>query len=174
MASKLLPLFAAIALLAGCSTVTIDVTEAGGENRISSADAVPIAIDRGSVAQPFPFLSGARRRLEKGAVWDTSKVWPRVFTGRVGRDPVFRVDFARMVATLDGGGFTNRYTFEVDGTLLHDGRVHIVHASGSRAAAMQTGSAARQAVELAVVNAAKRCREIIEQAPSRSQRATGQ
>lgn len=161
MKAKSLLLLAALSLLSGCATVTIDVTESGGENRIAASDVTSIAIDRDSVAKPFPFFSGADERLENGAVWDTAKVWPRVFVGN--SDSIFRVESARMVATMEAATFVNRYTFRVEGTLEHKGRTFPVSASGSRAAAMNVTSAARQAVELAAVDAARKCQAIIAQ-----------
>jgi hypothetical protein len=66
MRRQYLPLLFVLMLPAGCGTVTIDVAESGGENRIAPSDIALIAIDRASVAKPFPFFSGTSKTPEKG------------------------------------------------------------------------------------------------------------
>lgn len=144
-------------LLSGCATGPMKIS-AGGEQRLTSDDAVKVSLSEADRHRVDRYIMALGSESKYGV--ETGPVWQRGFTGKEG-DPAFRITSAELRQTLAGGGFTSRYTYTVTGELSYHGHVSPITASGSRAAAMAMTSAIRQAVELAVVDAASQSKRIL-------------
>jgi hypothetical protein len=160
---KLLPfsLFFFTALLAGCVSPHTQMLDAPGEDRISPKDIVLVHLSPATRARTEGTTEPFGQRVEL-IQWQTGLVFARVFVGAEG-DAEFSITKTECKNQIAGLGFTLRTTYTVDGILRAGGKEYPIHARGSRAAAMNTPSARRQAVELASVEAGKRCKEILEQ-----------
>lgn len=141
--------------LAGCSSAPFKVAEFGGERRIADDDPVPVRISDADKVRIDPVWSYGRQFQA-----ETGPIWAQVFIGEES-DPVFSIESAELRYTIEAAGFAARYTYSLSGTLSYNGIDYPITASASRGFAMNINSAMRQAVELAIVDAAKQCRQII-------------
>lgn len=148
-----------LVLLSGCTTAPQNLSDEGGEDRISPSDIILVELD--------PAISG---RIDywnnmKSPKFLTGPIWQRVFIMPPGSDaPIFHLKSANIQYHIESAGFVARFTYVIDGVLSFEGKDYPISARGSRATAMAIGPATRQAVELGVVDAANRCREIMRQA----------
>jgi hypothetical protein len=143
-------------MLSACGTSRpLSLVDIPSEPRISKSDRVRVAISTEDRARldPIIVLGRTNQSVETGAIWF------QVFTGRTG-DPLFTIKSAKLeTETLV---LAARMAYTVEGELAYRGRTYPIRARGSRTAAMAMGAASRQAVELGVVDAARRCRAIME------------
>lgn len=150
---RILACIVAAALVAGCGTpAPVHLAEIPGEKRIAPTDPVLVAIS--------PELAS---RIEK--VGDlpvvTGETWRAVFIGDSSARWRFELTSSKLEQSIAGAGFTMRMTYTAEGILTNGSQRFTVSGQGSRAAGMAVPSAMRQAVELAVVDIARRCRHLI-------------
>lgn len=141
--------------IAGCSSAPFKVAEFPGERRIADNDPIRVRISEADKSRIDPVLSYGRQFQA-----ETGPVWAQVFVGEEA-DPLFSVESAELRYTIEAAGFAARYTYTLAGTFSFNGTDFPISASASRGFAMNINSAMRQAVELAIVDAAKQCRQII-------------
>jgi hypothetical protein len=152
-------LIIAALLLGGCQSGPIKLAEYPGERRINDADVVQIALSEHDKTRLDPYFTWVGRfRLPI----DSGSLWKQVFVGTPA-DPHFTVKTAELRQRNEAAGFTGRWTYTIEGELLLNGRTYPVYAEGSRAAAINANSAMRQAVELGIVDAARKCATILAQ-----------
>ena len=96
--------------------------------------------------------------------YSTDTIWGKVFYGASDSPAKFEVISSKLDSSMAGGGFAARYTYDVEGKLTFGGKEYPIKAHGTRAAAIQIFSARRQAVELAIVDAAKQSAAILNEA----------
>jgi hypothetical protein len=99
-------------------------------------------------------------RGEEAMPFVTGSIWRRKFVG-TNNDPTFRIISARLDSTIEAAGFAGRETYTIDGELSWEARSIRIHATGSRAAAMNMGQAMRESVDIAVDDAATQCEAIL-------------
>jgi hypothetical protein len=161
MKTKCFSLAAAVLLLAGCVSQTITMgLDGGGENRIAPTDVINVALANGIAGRAEPvhsFFGSVNEKL----LLATGGVWVKVFIGGENAPAKLELVSTKLSENIAGGGFTTRYTYEIDARLLFAGESYPIKVKGSRAAAMMIFSAQRQAVELAVVDAARQAKAII-------------
>lgn len=145
-------------LLTSCATGPMGIPE-GSDPRLTAADAVKVSLSQADKDRVDRYVMAFGTEYRYGVA--TGPVWRKGFIGKDG-DPVFKIESAELRQTLAGAGFTSRYTYTVTGELAYHGRAFPITATGSRAAAMAMTSAMRQAVELAVVDAANQSRRILD------------
>jgi hypothetical protein len=145
-------------VFSGCvSLQPISLSGITTERRIAAEDIVLIKF-AGLGAAHVDTLYGGKVPVATG------EVWKQAFVGDEKSEWTFTITKSALERSIAGAGFTMRSTYQADGLLRGAGREFEVHAEGSRAAAMDFNGAMRQAVELAVADAAKQCRAIIAQA----------
>jgi hypothetical protein len=151
----------AIALLiAGCATGPAKpiALNAPGEKRISAEDVVDIGLSPDDEARIDPvFMAGSKG--QPGA--ETGPIWASVFRSRSDHTARIEVVSAALRHSIDGLGFTARWTYTIEAVLHLGDETHTIHATGTRAAAIQTPSAMRQAVELGVLDVARQASAIV-------------
>lgn len=151
-------LIAAVALwLAGCQSGPIRVAGFPGEQRIGATDLVLISLaeqDRNRLDPYFTWVGKTRHPIDSG------EIWRRVFIG-AGTHPLFTIEKAELRQSNEAAGFVGRWTYSIEGKLTVNGVSYPIHAEGSRAAAVNANSAMRQAVELGIVDAARKCAAIV-------------
>jgi hypothetical protein len=145
-------------VLAGCASEPIKL-DAPGEQQIRPKDVVQIAIAASDRERLDPYVNMFNKTTASGTA-RTGEIWSKVFIGDETKHPVFTIKSGLLRETLAGGGFTIRYTYTVEGELIVGGASHTIHAEGTRAAALETFSARRQAVELGIIDAAEQARRI--------------
>lgn len=141
--------------IAGCSSAPFKVAEFPGERRIADNDPVQVRISDADKIRIDPVWSYGRQFQA-----ETGPVWAQVFIGDESA-PAFHVESAELRYTIEAAGFAARYTYTLTGTFSFNGTDFPISATASRGFAMNINSAMRQAVELAIVDAAKQCRQII-------------
>lgn len=146
--------------ISGCGTpgpLVIDDIK-GTEARLTGADAVDIALAVADRDRVDRYVKAAFGEHKYGAA--TGVFWRRAFTGGAGA-PLLSVKSATLTEAVGGGGFNIRYTYTAKCELSYMGRTYPIEAEGTRGAAMYIMSAMRQAVELGVVDAAKKAKAIV-------------
>jgi len=146
-------LFLMALLTAGCASGPMILPESR-EPRLTTDDAVAVALsdqDKLRVDRYVMAFGEYRYGVETGPIW------AKAFVGAPG-DSTFKVVSAELRETIAAGGFALRYTYTVVGELSYDGTTVPITATGTRAAAMATMSAMRQAVELGIVDAAAKAK----------------
>lgn len=147
-------------LVAGCQAgPPVRLADLPGEDRVRAADIVQISVSDAVKTRIEDEYFGKSAAVGK-VKYVTGDVWARVFIGT--GETVFNLTRSELRYTSEGLGFAGRYTYTVEGELIHAGQSYPINASGSRGFAMNFDSAMRQAVELGVVDAAAKCRAIIE------------
>jgi hypothetical protein len=91
----------------------------------------------------------------------TGLIWRRAFIGAADAPNSLDVTSSGFVMSMSSLGFAIRYTYTASVVLHFGDHDYPISASGSRAAAMNTLSAARQSVELCVADAARQARGIM-------------
>lgn len=85
----------------------------------------------------------------------------RIFAGDPQRSPVFKITSTSLRAETTGGGFVFRFRYIAEGTLSANGRNHVVHGEGTRAAYAYNERALHEAVQLGIVDAARKVKAIL-------------
>jgi hypothetical protein len=151
--------FGFLLVLAGCASGPLAIDEIDStEHRISADDAVDVYLSKSDWTRIDPYLRVFGKDRHGIA---TGGIWRLAFHGGAS-DPPLRIKSAVLTESLAAGGFTTRYTYTVECELTYRGRLYPIRAEGTRAAAMMTLAAMRQAVELGVADAARKARVIIE------------
>lgn len=152
-------------LCAGCASGPMKLADVPGPTRLNIV--VPIDLfppDRQRIDKHFIF-TGATHPVfatEANNSVVTGEIWQRAFVGDPNHNAQFRIVQAALHDSLEGAGFVMRVTYIVDGELTYRNHAYQVHAQGSRAAAMNVRGAMREAVELAIEDAAKQATNIID------------
>lgn len=139
-------------LFAGCVHQPIDVSAQPGERRIKPDDIVLVRLAPETAA-----------RVDS-KIYLTGPIWKSVFVGDAGSPWTFAVKKAesRLEVPPQGLGFVVRYVYVADGVLSGFGKEFEIHSEGGRGTGMNTASAHRQSIELAVIDAARQCQRIVD------------
>lgn len=156
-------LFALAVIVSGCATQPVHVAEFSGERRISPDDIIAVRLDPASASRIEGVAIGGRTTRDQLC---TGEIWQEVFVAHDDASPVLRIDTSELRQSLAGAGFTMRHTYTAHATLTAGGKEYSITARGTRAAAMNGPSAMRQAIELAVVDAAAQCRLLLANNPA--------
>jgi hypothetical protein len=150
-------LWMTIAALCGCANGPIKLN-AAGERQITERDSVKIAIAQYDKQRIDPYLTAFFGHSPQPV--ETGPIWSRGFVGGAG-DPQLTIKSAELRQSIAAAGFTTRWTYVAECELSYNGTLHQIHAEGTRAAAMAYMSAMRQAVELGVLDATKKVKNIL-------------
>jgi hypothetical protein len=144
-----------ILFLSGCAAPMTLRLDDSGEQRLTDADSVNVALAFGDAERIDRIGSTSTSAL-------TGPIWKRAFCGKTDSAlGSLTVRNATLKQSLSGAGFTIRYTYTVEAVLRVGTNDVVLKATGSRAAAMAAGSAMRQAVELAVLEVAKQTKLVL-------------
>jgi len=146
--------------LSGCTTPRpLALSEIPGENRLSSADIVDVALSPADVSRVDPWFHPFGDKSGMGV--QTGTIWQRVFRGDDRSIAKLIITKAEVRESISGMGFTMRYTYIIDAHVMIGDRDYPIKAEGSRAAAMAMFSAVRQAVELGIADAARQAAALL-------------
>lgn len=150
---------------AGCVQTTGSLKlDAPGESRIKPADVILVRLSPETKTRNEPAAAPLTGKKNENIRWDTGEIWAKIFIGGADAPAEFSIIDSDLHFNIGGLGWTMRATYDVNGLLTFNGKEYPINVSGSRAAAIAVPSAERQAVELAVVAAAKQCKAIMAQA----------
>jgi len=146
--------------LGGCGTPRpFPISEFAGEERLTSADVVDIALASADTERVDPWFHAFGDKSRGGVL--TGPIWKRVFRGDERSIAKLVITKAELRESISGMGFTMRCTYIVEAHLIIEHRDYPIRGEGSRAAAIELFSAMRQAVELGVADTARQASAIL-------------
>ncbi len=148
-------------LLAGCVQLPNTALNSASESRISGGDLVNIALSADIPGRRETSENIMGGTFEKNR-YETGKVWERVFIGRAGVAPArLEIMSTKMDETMGAAGFTVHMTYDVEARLFVGGESYPIRAHGARTSGGKFEGARQEAVELAVVDAARQSSAIL-------------
>ncbi len=147
-------------LLLACATggAPLPTSVFGGKQRWTETDLVNVALSEAdrNRAEPWYGLLGKGPRLLL-----TGSDWRQVFVGDPTKSPTFTIDSTRLDSEAADAGLKTRAHYKIQGTLHFNGKDYAVSAEGTRTLAINTTAAFHEAVQLGIVDAARKVKAIV-------------